>query len=86
MNQSRQSRSALLLAYNMYDASKLFEYNWGIPQFHKRLRVLISIPPEAQYIDIALYLFPVRRVNERGGACLLKHRSPRPLVRRLPPR
>lgn len=85
MNQSRQSQPALLPAYNMYDASKLFEYNWGIPQLYKRLRVL-SIPPEAHYIDIALYLFPVRLVNERGGACLLKHRSPRPLMRRLPPR
>jgi len=33
----------------LFDASKLFEWNWWIPQFHKRLRVL-SIPTKVQHI------------------------------------
>lgn len=28
-------------------ASKLFAWNWGVPQFHKMLRVLITMPHQA---------------------------------------
>ena len=48
----------------VFDSGKLFEWNWWIPQFHKRLHVLIliiHIPHEAQHI-VAL-LFPVSWVN-----------------------
>jgi hypothetical protein len=38
------------LSPKFLDASKLFERNWGVPQFHKRLRVLITMHHRAQHI------------------------------------
>jgi hypothetical protein len=64
------------------DASKLFKWNWGIPQFHKRLRVL-RIMPHWWTQHIAASLFLVWRTNERYSICLLKACSIRPLVRRF---
>ena len=37
-----------------FDASKLFERNWGVPQFRKRLRVHISIYHEFRQITALL--------------------------------
>jgi hypothetical protein len=53
-------------------ASKLFERNWGVPQFRKRLRLLIS-KPHWWTEHIAASLFLIRRTNERGALCLSKH-------------
>lgn len=35
---------------NLVDASKLFEWNWGVPQFRKQLHVLITRPHEDRHI------------------------------------
>ena len=66
----------------VFDASKLFEWNWGVPQFHKRLHAPISI--HLNFRQITAWRLAVRRVNEGGSVCLLKKPAHRPLVRRIP--
>ena len=53
---TRTSRNLLSRARALaFDASKLFEWNWGVPQFRKRLHVPISIHLNFRQITALLY-------------------------------
>jgi hypothetical protein len=53
------------LPSNVLGASKLFKWNWGVPQFHKRLRVLINA--HHKFRQITASLSSVWRENEQEG-------------------